>query len=130
MAQPVEKALAELRREYMSKIVQASAEKEERAKERKKESGIQGKRCINHCTYVYERKSVHLRHKEPPSDSVGDEGSHSDAGSAVVQEPSSEGYICLAPRRRDRCHRLAGKRTPCPSPLLQQAFEILTRGNH
>src|SRR5258706_6975159 len=48
----------------------------------------------------------------------------------MVSFCTSQGPLFLPVGRRRQSHCLSGKRTPTPSSLLQQAFEILSGGRH
>jgi hypothetical protein len=61
--------------------------------------------------------------------SAGEQGYHSDARSrsGAFQQVVSQGLICFLMGKSQRSHPLRWKRTPSPTSLLKQAFEILPR---
>jgi hypothetical protein len=47
-----------------------------------------------------------------------------------ISSAIAQGFLSLVMGRRHRRYRLRRKGTPAPSALLEQAFEILSSGDH
>ena len=77
-----------------------------------------------------ERKSAPVCLKARSSGIAGDKERLSDTRSTALEECSFEGCLGFTLHRRDSNHCLSRKWTSSPSSLLEQAFEILTSGNH
>jgi hypothetical protein len=77
----------------------------------------------------YLRKSTCLGRKNHPDGTAGKQGCYSDTGPVIFQATVSWECIWFLLRRRPESS-LCGKWTPSPSSLLEQAFEILSRGRY